>query len=173
LGEDGQLRSKAFWINNTGDEKWFYPNGNIYSVSYSKKGQIISTKYYHEDGSEMTTKEFRAKEDKMKKELQQMQSTVQEAQPYFPGGAAGFRSYMEHHVQFPADFLKQLPLGEKIKISFRLNQGGYAYDIKVLEFQNFDLQNAIINAFKNMPAWNMKGYKDFGPVTYVLNVSRY
>jgi len=109
-GEDGQLRSKAFWINNTGDEKWFYPNGNIYSVSYSKKGQIISTKYYHEDGSEMTTKEFRAKEDKMKKELQQMQSTVQEAQPYFPGGAAGFRSYMEHHVQFPADFLKQLPL---------------------------------------------------------------
>ena len=171
--EQGQIRSKAFWANDTGDETWFYPNGNIYSVTISKKGKVISKKYFNVDGQEMTRTEVKNADRNFENQLQNLKKEAQESQPYFPGGAAGFRSYMEKHVQFPPDFLRQLPLGETVRISFKLNQSGFAYDIKVLEFQNFDLQNAIINAFKYMPAWDMKGRKDFGPIVYALTVSRY
>jgi antitoxin component YwqK of YwqJK toxin-antitoxin module len=171
--DKGTLTSKVFWIDGTGDQTFYYENGNIKSISHSQKGKHTSTKQYNEDGSEMSKQELKKREEDFANRMKEIRQTAEKNQPRFPGGSAGFISYLEHHIKFPESFLNQIQPGEKIKISFRLNQDGFAYDIEVLEFENYDLQQAVANAFKNMPAWNMNGHKKFGPITYMLNVSRF
>lgn len=171
--DKGTLTSKVLWIDGTGDQTFYYENGNIRTIYHSRKGKHVSTKEYNEDGSEMTKHELKKREEDFANKMKEMRQSAEENLPRFPGGSAGFVSYLEHHIKFPDSFLNQIQPGERIKISFRLNQDGFAYDIEVLEFDNYDLKQAVADAFKSMPAWNMKGHKKFGPITYTLNVSRF
>jgi hypothetical protein len=59
-----------------------------------------------------------------------------------------------------------------IRISFYLNKDGYAYNIIVEESTDLDLRRAVEDVFKNMPAWNMKGFKEYGPIRYTISLSR-
>lgn len=170
---NGNLQTNGLWVNGEGDDTRYYKNGKPKTITHFTKNNKSSSKEFAEDGHEKTKAELKAEQQKIEEEMNSMMANAKKNIPYFPGGAAGFKSYLERRTKFPNSFLQQMSPGEKITISFHLNQDGFAYDIRTLDFQNSELQEAIENAFKNMPAWDMKGFKKFGPLTYVLNVSRF
>ena len=55
-------------------------------------------------------------------------------------------------------------------LSFMLNEQGYAYDIKMIDFTNGDLESLFRNILEHMPAWKMKGLKQFGPIVKSFNI---
>lgn len=170
---DGNLVSSGTWIDGEGDDTRYYENGKPRIITHFTKKNKRSSKQFAEDGHEKTKEELEAEELKFQEEIKSITEKAYKNVPYFPGGSAGFKSYLERRIKFPKSFIEQMPRGEKIVISFYLNQDGFAYDIKSLSYQNGELMDAIVAAFNGMPAWDMKGHKKYGPFTYTLDVSRF
>lgn len=174
--EDGTPQSMSVWVGGTGDRTNYNEDGTVYSIDTYEKGRIVSSRYYRKDGTEMDAKEVKQVQKQaaggLRQKMDQMKAKAEETQPSFPGGSAGLRSFFEKNLQFPQSFLNQVQPGETITISFSLKETGYPYDVKVLNFENFDLQRAVTLVVEKMPKWNMKGHKNFGPINYTLTIHR-
>jgi antitoxin component YwqK of YwqJK toxin-antitoxin module len=174
--EDGSLGSTAHWVDGEGERATYHATGQKSSVEKFKKSKVVSTTYYKEDGTEISKDALRKEERKSKKESEEKaivaKEKMQSLQPEFPGGMAGFGSYFTKNFKAPQSLFEQVRSIERITIVFMLDKKGYATDIKIQEFSSFELHEAVRDVFNHMPAWNMKGYKSFGPVTYIINLQR-
>jgi antitoxin component YwqK of YwqJK toxin-antitoxin module len=171
--DNGTVAGIGLWVNGEGDDAHYYENGKTKSITHFTKKNKRSVRKFAEDGHEKTKEELEDEEKQFQEELHAITEKAYKNVPYFSGGSAGFKNYLERRIKFPKSFIDQMPPGEKIVISFYLNQDGFAYDVKTLSYQNSELMDAIVTAFNGMPAWDMKGHKKYGPFTYTLNVTRF
>jgi len=160
---EGLLRSKAVWIGGTGDQIEYYPGGEIKSVVSYKKSKISNTKYYRQDGTVISKNEMQKAEASL---IEQLEKLI----PSFPGGHDGFRTYLNSHFQIPFHLRELVKTMHTITLVFYLNEKGIANNISVLESSNADLQQAMVNFFRNLPRWDMKGHKEYGPLRYTVRL---
>ena len=86
--------------------------------------------------------------------------------PEFPGGEEGFNAYISRHLSYKGTSLENdNRSSQKLSFSFMLDEYGHVYDIYLNDYTNADLDKLIRDILEKMPAWKMKGYKKWGPIT--------
>jgi antitoxin component YwqK of YwqJK toxin-antitoxin module len=169
FGEEGNITRHTKWINGTGDQVYYYTNGQVQTIEKYKNKKLDAVGHYRPDGTKISEKEFRKEQEKI---IADLRKQIEDKTPSFPGGSAGFRSFFEKNFRTPLSFQEAVRNAVPIRISFYLDKDGYAYNIVVEESTDLDLRRAVENVFKNMPAWNMNGFKEFGPIRYNITLSR-
>jgi antitoxin component YwqK of YwqJK toxin-antitoxin module len=162
---DSLLVSKAVWIDGTGDQIDYYPGGEIKSVASYKKGNRKPLKCYQRDGSPIS-KEAMEEEDEKNKAI--LFKENEEKAPAFPRGHEGFRAYLEKHFRIPAHLNNLVNTLYTITIIFDLDEKGLAKNIRILESNNLDLKQAVADFFRDIPRWDMKDHKEYGPIIYQI-----
>ncbi len=171
--ENGFMSSNSHWINGTGDQINYYPDGRVKSIAHSSKGKLNSTKKYTEEGTLKTKKDLKKDNAIAEEKLDEMIKGMNEKAPSFPGGKDAFKVFMENHIQIPGNVMNNLNPNEQLTFSFSLNQDGKAYDVKVNAIGNFDMEAEVNRVLNLMPAWDMKGYKQYGPINckvYLIDI---
>lgn len=93
----------------------------------------------------------------------------------FPGGMTAFMSYFNNHFTIPESDSSSLSVGcHKVVVSFSINEIGEINDLRVVESTENELNNAVLQVFKQMPAWIPGTYKGENISTnYLLPVQIY
>ncbi|HSU29542.1 MAG TPA: hypothetical protein VLJ68_14240 [Chitinophagaceae bacterium] len=160
--EDGILLSEGNYTGLAGTGKSFYASGKIsVFTEYDENGKIIVSKHYTQDGKEISEKEFF---DNLKKKFEESVENARAKAPEFRGGDLQFESFIQKNLKLPVNLKNSIHEKEEIYFSFMLNESGGAYDVKLISPPGVELEMAIEQMLRAMPAWKMKGFKSFGPV---------
>jgi antitoxin component YwqK of YwqJK toxin-antitoxin module len=169
--ENGNLQGIIIIKGEIVDNTNYYENGNLKFTKRMLGRKTVSESYYDVSGNMMSKKKFDAA---IKKEFEELMALAKkrasEHTPEFPGGEGAFRSFINRNIKLPAGTQLDTKLTESITISFYLNEEGHATDISVINITNITINDAVVNAFKSMPRWKMKGRKNYGPVRFTLNI---
>jgi antitoxin component YwqK of YwqJK toxin-antitoxin module len=98
---DGNLSRNTKWIGGTGDQIYYYPNGQVKTIEKYKDKKIVSIEHYLPDGTKISEKEFKKQQEKI---MADFRKQMEEKSPSFPGGNAGFRSFFEKNFRTPQSF---------------------------------------------------------------------
>lgn len=147
-----------------------YKEGKLITYTAYKNGNIIGQNRYKPDGSVMTKKDFYEAEKQSAKKIEIMQKEFEKNLPEYPGGSNGFNNYIEKRLIYNGSLKDDIRVIQQIKFSFMLNEQGHPYDIKMLDFTNADLDALFRNILEHMPAWKMKGLKQYGPVIKAFKI---
>ncbi|HEX2629408.1 MAG TPA: hypothetical protein VHM26_10355 [Chitinophagaceae bacterium] len=166
--QEGQLASKATWIDNNGTRTFYYPNGKMSSVETYKKGRITSTKYY--DNEEKQAEKF-LMEEQMDQAKVIIKDRIERQAPEFIGGDTAFKRYINERFSL-TDIRTAAPDLSTLTFCCYLNKDGKAYNVSVLETLDKDLQAKADTFMASLPAWNMKGHKQWGPFIYTIELKK-
>jgi antitoxin component YwqK of YwqJK toxin-antitoxin module len=164
---EGSLLSKAIWTNNTGDQVDYYPKGEVKAITTYVKGKVAEKKYFRPDGSEVSEKEVKKEQEKAEKEFRNMMESLM---PVFTGGKDGFRSWLNKNFHIPPNIRDMVYAMQTITIVFYLDEKGRPYNLSVIESNNSYLLEAVNRFFRDLPSWDMKGHKQFGPISISINL---
>lgn len=156
--DEKALVSYGFWINGTGDQVDYFPAGNgVKSIQHYRKGIRGNQKFFSQVGEDKEIKE--ALKD-MEKAVAAYRKKEEEGTPSFPGDEP-FQSWLASRFQVSERIREEVGL-EKVTVVFMLDENGSPYDISILETANVEFREAIIDFFKTLPAWDMKGLAQYG-----------
>ena len=163
--EEANLVRNTRWINGTGDQIYYYPNGQVKTIEKYKDKKIVSTKNYNPDGTEISEK----KPKKNKERIADNKNQVVGGSPSYPGGSAGFESFFRRNFKQP-ESLGREGFSESVTVTFYLDKSGFANNIRVSGARNRDIEIEVLAVFRRMAAWTMNGHQSFGPITYTINL---
>lgn len=166
FGEKGNVARHTKWIDGTGDQVYYYPNGHVKTIEKYENKKIVATKYYKPDGTEVSAKEMKKNEEKIMAGFRNQAGGT----PEYPGGSAGFFSFFNGNFKASSG-QGQERFSETVTVTFYLDKAGFAYNIHVSGARNREVESEIFSVFRRMPAWKMYGHQSFGPVTYTINIS--
>ena len=168
--KDGNLERNTNWVNGTGDQIYYYPDGKIKKLEEYKKKKMVSVAYFKPDGSKMKEKEFRKTEEKdnasNKKAADEVTATPG-MPPSYPGGSTGFMSFFQRNFKAPESLRG---MSQRVTVTFFLDKAGFAYDIRVTGSSDRNVEIEVLTVFRRMAAWTMNGYKSYGPITYTIEL---
>ena len=168
VDDQGNPERVTNWVQGTGDQIYFYPNGKARKIEHYKNKKLVSTGYFNVDGTPVTNKKTIRENEK---ETRAFWQKFKDSSPQFPGGEQGFRDQFQRHLRTPAAVLNDIRNAVVIRIIFYLNEEGRATNIQITESATIELNRAVEIAFRNMPAWDMKGHSSYGPVQYTISIT--
>ncbi len=168
---NGKMERKTKWINGTGDQVYYYPDGKTKMIQKYENKQLIAVINYNPDGSEIKEKEEKTVKKQKEKNAEPENRTIPTGPPSYPGGPAGFSSFFSRNFKPPRNN-SGLP-SDVVTVTFYLDKAGFAKDIRVSGSPNRDLEIEIQTVFRRMSAWNMNGHQSYGPINYTINLSGY
>jgi antitoxin component YwqK of YwqJK toxin-antitoxin module len=168
IDANGNLERLTKWVQGTGDQTYYYPNGKIRSIEHYKDKVLSSIDYFHADGTPLSKKD-----SKKEKENQTENSwkKIRDGSPIFPGGEVGFREQFQKHFRTPPGVANDIRNAVLIRIMFDLDKDGRAINIRLMESATIELNRSVEMAFRNMPAWDMKGLLSYGPIQYTISIT--
>jgi antitoxin component YwqK of YwqJK toxin-antitoxin module len=163
--EDGNLVRYSKWINGSGDQTYYYSNGQAKTIETFIDKKIISIKNYKKDGTEVVDTKSKKKGEKTEEVNNQMITGA----PSYPGGPAGFQSFFSRNFK-PPQSLGRDGFSELVTVTFYLDKSGFAYNIRITGASNRDVETEVLAVFRRMAAWTMNGHQSFGPITYTISL---
>jgi antitoxin component YwqK of YwqJK toxin-antitoxin module len=173
--DDGSLNQHFRLIDGNGNWSWYYPNGMVRRMRSYVNNNEDTLKYFKDNGVAMT--ETEAAEER-KKDIDLAASAVAKSfaadGPTFPGGPSALSAFVQGQLNAMPDYIRrERGSVNSFYVKFYLNKKGYVETITVDGSAGSTLENYIFRIFRNMPAWDMKGRTEWGPVTYNLSLSTY
>jgi TonB family protein len=151
--KNGTLYRQARYENGLleGEERLFYPNGQLKRRAIWKQDSIISGVFFNEDG---TQKAEVFKEDVMEKELLVL--------PSFPGGEGALWQFMNHNINYPT-VAKENNIQGIVNVRFVIEKNGTLSHIELIKPLNNALDKESLRVMTMMPKW-IPGSADGIPV---------
>jgi len=165
----GALKDSSGWVDKKGELKIYYENGGLAELAkYDETGKRIFWQHYKEDGTAISEKEYNKI---FEKNLEELLRNAKSKMPEFLGGEGQLGMFFQRNLKLPPGYSNTIHQFQTITFSFMLDEKGKAYDPKMVEPKDEELLHAIENMLRVMPAWNMKGYKSYGPITQIINIT--
>jgi periplasmic protein TonB len=166
--ENGMMDSSGYYYKGMPDKTWMYPDEN---------GKIRSSKYY-DKGVQLSESSFMKKE-RAREPIDPAYPDLSRETPesYFPGGASGWRQYLEKNFKYPDRAIKNYVQGMVLAI-FLVDVTGKIQDLQILKSVELSLDDQTLWMFRNSPDWipairfgrKVRSYKQ-QPVIFKLEAS--
>jgi antitoxin component YwqK of YwqJK toxin-antitoxin module len=165
----GKLKDESEWLDKQGELRIYYETGVLAELAtYDETGKRVSWHHYNENGIEISEKEYNTLREQSLKEYQkQLKSNT----PEFRGGEAEFSMFMQRNLKLPSGYTNTVHQVQTISFSFRLDEKGRAYDIKMISPQDVELERAVKEMLGRMPRWDMKGLASYGPLVHSVRIT--
>jgi TonB family protein len=136
--DNGSISFAGYLLKEKKHGKWkyFHRNGSLAGELVFDKGEIVSVKYYNDDGTGQADTS-RANSDAVFKN----------------GGTAGWAKYMEKNLYWPPGFAIKNTNRVVVVVSFVVDEEGRVQDAEVTVPFHKEFDSIALRIIKNSPAW--------------------
>jgi len=137
--DDGSISEAGYWLNDNKYGKWKYYHKNNNPAGeeiFDRQGKMVSSIYYHEDGTELKDTSKANREARFRK-----------------GGIDGWTNYLYRNLEWPRGYEFIDGDNATVVVSFVINEEGKPENVEITVpfFPEFD--KIALSVVENSPTW--------------------